>query len=157
MTDIASASDADDAKLSDGEAFLQPALIPVSTPLLLLSMAPLLLIAYVSWWMEIHLESPVLVGMARTYIQLSILSLILEPIFVRGRDWWWLVILYTIFMVILAAYESVSRAKYYFHGMFWLVLAVLSGNVVLVSLFAFGVVLHPDPLWEPQYGTCLLV
>ena len=130
-----------------------PALIPVSTPLLLLSMVPLFFIAYASWYMELNLESPVLVGMIRTFVQLSILSFILEPIFVRGKDWWWLVIGYTIFMIVLAAYESASRAKYYFRGMFWFVLAVLSGNVVLVSLFAFGIVLQPDPLWEPQYGT----
>lgn len=134
-----------------------PALIPVSTPLLLLSMVPLFFIAYASWYMELNLESPVLVGMIRTFVQLSVLSLILEPIFVRGKDWWWLVIGYTIFMIVLAAYESASRAKYYFRGMFWFVLAVLSGNVVLVSLFAFGIVLQPDPLWEPQYGTsCFL-
>jgi putative ABC transport system permease protein len=114
-------------------------------------MAPLGLIAWVSWYMELGIESPILVGTLRTFFQLSILSLILDPIFVLGVEMWWLVLLYTFFMVLLAAYESSSRSKYYFHGMFWYVLGTLLVNVALVSVFAFAIILQPQPLWDPQY------
>jgi putative ABC transport system permease protein len=126
-------------------------LINVSTPLVLLTMTPLALVAWASWMMGLNLESPIVVGTIRAFVQLTILGFILKPIFSRGEDWWWLVIAYTIFMVILASYEAVARTKYFFPGMFWFVLATLLANVTCVSLFSFGIILRPDPLWDPQY------
>jgi uncharacterized protein (TIGR00245 family) len=126
-------------------------LLHVSTPLLLLTMTPLLLIIYISYKMELRLERPIIVGCVRTFVQLSILGMILEPIFVRGRTWSWLVLAYTTLMVLLAAYESTNRSHYKFPGMFLAVLASLGVNVMWVSIFAFGVILRSDPLWDPQY------
>lgn len=126
-------------------------LIHVSTPHLLLSMAPLFLLAGASYSMDLGLESPILVGTIRAFVQLSILGMILEPIFIRGVDWWWLVIGYVCFMVTVATLEAVKRPKYYFHNMTWLVLGLISINITSVSLFAFGIILQPTPLWDPRY------
>ena len=130
---------------------LAPVLVQVSTPLLLLCMTPLLVVIYISARMDLGLERPMMMGTVRTFVQLSVLGMILEPIFVRGETCGWLVLGYTCLMVLLAAYEGMHRSQYQFPGMFGAVLASLGFNVAWVSLFAFGVVLQPDPLWDPQY------
>lgn len=126
-------------------------LIKVSLSHILLTASPLLLVALISTWFELNLESPLLVGTVRTFVQLSVLSLILDPIFSWGVDLWWVVVGYTMFMVLLAALESTSRSKYYFDGMFWYVLITLLANIAGVSIFAFGLILEPTPIWSPQY------
>lgn len=126
-------------------------LIKVSPEHIALTMTPLLVIAAFSWYLELGLESPILVGIARTSIQLTILSFILNPIFSWGVTLWWVVIGYILIMVLLATFESSSRSKYFFDGMFWYVLVVILMNVTWVSLFAFGIILQPSPLWDPQY------
>ena len=126
-------------------------LIDVSYPHLLMAMAPLLVMAWGSWYLELDIESPLLVGTIRTFIQLSILSVILNPIFQLGVEYWWLVLGYTLFMILLAAYESSSRIKYYFKNLFWYVLGAMLINIALVAAFAFGVIIRPQPVWDPQY------
>jgi putative ABC transport system permease protein len=126
-------------------------LVHVSTLLLLLSAAPLGGIALISWRMDLKLASPIVVGCIRTFLQLTILGFILQPIFVLGIEHAWLVIFYTLLMVLLASYESVARSKYHFQGMLYSVLASLLLNFALVSLFTFLVIVRPQPLWDPQY------
>lgn len=126
-------------------------LIHVSTPLLILSAVPLLIHAFLSSQMGLGLESPIVVGILRTFIQLTILGAILRPIFFWGIDLWWLVLLYVLFMVTLASLESSARSKYYFRGMLSCILAAFLLNVGVVSLFSFGIIIRPSPLWDPQY------
>jgi putative ABC transport system permease protein len=118
------------------------------TPLeIFISMAPLVAVAWVSYVMGLDIESPILVGTLRTYIQLSILGFILDPIFARGVELWWLVIAYVLLMTLLATYESSIRSKYYLEGQFWMVLLPFMSSVSFVSIFAFCVVLKPEPRW----------
>lgn len=126
-------------------------LVHVSTLLLLLSTAPLGGLALISWVLDLELASPIVVGTIRTFLQLTLLGLILQPIFILGEERWWLVILYTFLMVLLASYESAARSKYHFQGMFPCVLASLLINVTLVSLFTFLIIIRPTPVWDPQY------
>ena len=92
-------------------------LIHVSLLKLILVTVPLGLVAVLSYYMGLQLQVPIGVGMIRTFVQLSILGYILQPIFERGREWWGLVVLYCIFMVCMASYESFARSKYYFDNM----------------------------------------
>lgn len=126
-------------------------LIHVSTPSLLFTMMPLLGLALVSWHMGLDLESPIVVGTLRTFVQLSILGAILHPIFTWGVEYYWLVFLYVLFLVLLASLETSSRSKFYFQGMFSCILAAFLVNIGLVSLFSFGLIIRPRPLWNPQY------
>ena len=126
-------------------------LIHVSFPLLLVSMAPLLLLGFVSHRLGFGLEQPMLVGASRTFVQLSILGAILHPLFRYGEKQWWLVVLYGLFMILLAAMEATNRSKYYFRGLFGCILVAFLTTIVVVSGFAFGVILRPSPLWDPQY------
>jgi putative ABC transport system permease protein len=126
-------------------------LIHVSIWTISLATVPLLVLALSSWYLGIGIESPIFIGTVRALIQLSILGMILDPIFERGKDMWGLVVVYVLFMITLAAYESSVRCKYYFKDMFWYVMAVLLANVTIVSIFAFVAILQLDPLWDPQY------
>ena len=68
-------------------------LVEVSTPLLLLSMTPILAMAIASARMNLKLESQIVVGICRTFVQLTILGLILQPIFAHGQDLGWIIVL----------------------------------------------------------------
>jgi putative ABC transport system permease protein len=134
------------------ESFEDPnGLIHVSTLSLSFAMMPLLGLALVSWLMGLDLESPIVVGAFRTFVQLSILGAILHPIFTWGVQYYWLVFLYVLFLVLLASLETSSRSKFYFQGMFPCILASFLVNIGVVSLFSFGLIIKPRPLWNPQY------
>lgn len=122
-------------------------LVNVSAVEILISMVPLMAVAWVSSVMGLDIESPILVGTIRTFVQLSILGFILDPIFVWGVDLWWVVLGYCCLMIILASYESSVRSKYYLENQFWMVLIPMAVTISAVGGFAFLVVLRPDPRW----------
>jgi len=126
-------------------------LVNVSAVAILISMAPLLVVALISNKLNLGIESPIIVSTIRTFVQLSLLAYILDPIFAKGVELWWLVVGYCCLMVLLASYEGSIRSKYYIDGQFWMVLFPMFINVVVVALFAFYVVIKPDPRWDPQY------
>ena len=130
----------------------ESSLADVSFLNVLISASPFLLIALVSHSMDLKLESPITVGCLRSFVQLSILGLILQPIFVAGEGHCWVVLAYVLLMILITASESASRTKYLFHGMFGFVLVALLVNVGAISIFAFGLTIKPQPVvWEPQY------
>mmetsp|Transcript_15513 Transcript_15513/g.27564 ORF Transcript_15513/g.27564 Transcript_15513/m.27564 type:complete len:565 (-) Transcript_15513:502-2196(-) len=126
-------------------------LTDVSEAMVLVCMAPLGLVCFVSWWLNLGLVSKVAIGSGRTFLQLTVLGYVLKPIFDEGRDHPWVVLLYLTFMMSLTARESSSRPKYSFKWQTaWLFLWVCV-NVGLVSLLAFGVVIRPKNKLDPQY------
>jgi len=143
-------TDGDGDDDDDGAATTKT-LIHVSYPFLFLSTVPFLCLAIMSWRLQLHLESPMIVGLLRCFVQLSVLGAILHPIFAWGVTLWYVVIAYAVFMITLAASEASSRPKYYFQGLFELVLATVLSVVGFISVFAFGVLLRPTPIWDPQY------
>ena len=122
-------------------------LVNVSAMEILIAMAPLALIACLSNIMKLDIGSPIVVSTIRTFVQLYVLSFILDPIFSRGVDQWWLVVGYCFLMILLASYEGSTRSKYYVDGQFWMVFFPMFINVVAVALFAFFVVIKPSPRW----------
>ena len=122
-------------------------LVNVSAMEILIAMTPLVLIACLSNTMKLDIGSPIVVSTIRTFVQLSVLSFILDPIFSRGVDLWWLVVGYCFLMILLASYEGSTRSKYYVDGQFWMVFFPMFINVVAVALFAFFVVIKPSPRW----------
>ena len=127
------------------------ALIEISSFQIGLTVIPVLGMIVISWYLELGLENSIIVGVVRAWIQLSLLSYILNPIFSWGESFWWVVAAYVLCMVILASFVTANRLTYYFDGMFWSILAALFGNVAWVSALAFTVVLQPTPMWDPQY------
>ena len=122
-------------------------LVNVSTVEILISAAPLVLIAFTSNLLRLDIESPIVVSTIRAFVQLSLLAFILDPIFTRGVELWWLVVGYCFFMILLASYEGSTRSKYYVDGQFWMVFWPMFVNVVAVALFAFFAVIRPQPRW----------
>lgn len=139
------------AALISSRSYEPEQLISVPLPLLILSTTPLFLIAYISWRHKLELASPVVVSTFRTFIQLSILGFILDPIFAWGIDYWLIVIAYVLFMVTLASREAANRTKYVFKGMGPTILGVLLINVSVVGMWAFGIIIKPTPIFNPQY------
>lgn len=139
------------AALISSRSYEPELLISVPLPLLILSTTPLFLIAYISWRHKLELASPVVVSTFRTFIQLSILGFILDPIFAWGIDYWFIVIAYALFMVTLASREAANRTKYVFKGMGPTILGVLLINVSVVGIWAFGIIIKPTPIFNPQY------
>ena len=75
----------------DESATTSTGAVHVSTSTLLLSAFPLLCIAYILRRFNLGVENRLLVGIVRAFVQLSILGLILHPIFLMGMDMPWLV------------------------------------------------------------------
>lgn len=132
-------------------------LIAISPPLLLSTTLPLFLIAAISFWLKLDLETPVIIGTLRTGVQLTVCGYVLKPVFLYGEkpDWddlgWLLVAVYLVVMILLASWEAANRSKYSFHNMFACILASFLINVGLVSALAFGLIIRPDPIWSPKY------
>lgn len=54
-------------------------------------------------------------------------------------------------MLVIATNEATSRPKYTFHYHSLLTFGTILISMLVVCLFAFGVIIRPSPLWNPQY------
>ncbi|CAJ1960162.1 unnamed protein product [Cylindrotheca closterium] len=124
--------------------------MPISMPKLLLSMAPLLVVVgLASRTMGLQLEQTMVTSALRTLLQLSLLGGILRPIFQIQN--FWLVLGHCLFMMILAVQVACGKSNYIFPGQFDSILTSILLSVGGTGLFAFGVIIKPKPLWNPQY------
>lgn len=123
--------------------------VPISTPKLVLSMAPLILIIIASRKMGLDLEKEIGTSTIRTLVQLTILGSILRPIFMMKNVY--LVVGYCSMMIILAAHVACRKTKYIFFGQYFTVLGSMFASVAFTGLFAFCVIIRPRPIWNPQY------
>lgn len=146
-TDSSASSSTNDA--NDVGANDVGGLIRISNLSLLLSMAPLFIVVMATTQMQLDLSSSILSGVLRTLIQLSILGVILHPIFTSNNSA--LVLGYCFVMVLIAAHVSCSRTKYSFQGQFLGVFGSLIVNVVAIGIFSFYLIIRPQPVWDPQY------
>lgn len=137
------------APTTDEEYVHGGGLIHISTPSLVLSMAPLLFVIIATTHMQLDLATSIISSTLRTIIQLSILGAILHPIFASNNIF--LVLGYCFVMVVIAAHVSCSRTKYTFQGQFLGVFGCLIFNVVAVASFSFLLIIRPRPVWDPQY------
>ena len=128
-------------------------LILVSPMHLLMAAIPLFIIAALSFQLQLNLERSMMVGAVRTAIQLTICGVVLKPVFWFGAQpsGWPLVAAYAFLMLLLASWESSRRSRYYFDGIFPCILVSFLINVGWISIFAFGFILRPQPLWAPKY------
>lgn len=132
---------------TDGGAII--GVISISNTLLCVALAPLFVIAAVSYQMQLDLGYTLIIGALRTFIQLTILAAILQPIF--SADNIYLVFGYVFVMILLATQASCSRTKYRFKGQFLGVLTILLCVISIVGSFGFIVIIRPKPLYSPQY------
>ncbi|KAL7543499.1 hypothetical protein ACHAXR_013174 [Thalassiosira sp. AJA248-18] len=141
----------DDLSLDIASTDANNGVVHVSTPTLLLAAVPLLCIAYIGHRFDLGLENTLIVGIIRSFVQLMTLGLILQPIFLMGMDWPWLVGLYVLFMILVATNESMGRRKYSYHYQPLMTFLALLLSVTAVGTFAFLFIIRPNPRWNPQY------
>mmetsp|Transcript_9437 Transcript_9437/g.21591 ORF Transcript_9437/g.21591 Transcript_9437/m.21591 type:complete len:341 (-) Transcript_9437:153-1175(-) len=92
----------------------------------------------------------IIIATLRALVQLSILGVILEPIFKYAQ--WWVVSLYVLFMATVAAQSAIGRPRYTYPGILWhMCLAAWTAPVAMTAV-TVGLVLQADPVWEPQYA-----
>ena len=65
--------------------------VHVTTAHLVATALPLLFVAAVGHHFDLGIENGLMVGIARSFVQLMILGMILQPIFVLGMDMSWVV------------------------------------------------------------------
>ena len=152
-------------------------LVHVSTPLLLSTAVPLLIMAVIGHRIDPSLADSLGIGIIRSFVQLMMLGLVLNPIFKWGMSKPWIVGLCkckivlarftdenvksnsklilpnsdVLFMILVATNEATSRPKYTFAYHRLATFGTILFSLVCVGLFAFGVVIRPSPLWNPQY------
>ncbi|KAL7509888.1 hypothetical protein ACHAXN_006796 [Cyclotella atomus] len=126
-------------------------LVHVSTPLLLATAVPLLMMAGIGHRIDPSLADSLGIGVIRSFVQLMMLGVILNPIFKWGMTKPWVVGLYVFFMMIIATNEAISRPKYTFAYHPLMTFCTILISMSCVGLFAFGAVIRPSPLWNPQY------
>ena len=76
---------------SDGGGGGGSQVVHVTTAHLVATALPLLFIAAVGHHFDLGIENGLTVGIARSFVQLMILGMILQPIFVLGMDMSWVV------------------------------------------------------------------
>ena len=114
------------------------------------------LLAVLSVRMRTGLGRQLLVGAARTAIQLSLIGLVLKALFANVHLHW--VALMALFMLLVAGREVMVRQERRFTG--WWGYAVGTFSMFLssfaVTVFALVVILGNSPWYEPQYAIPLL-
>lgn len=103
----------------------------------------------ISMWLQLGLHAKLVISACRCVVQLLLLGLILVPIFKANA--WWLTVIYSLFMLLVAAAEAVSRAPWTYNGMMFHVLVSL--GVAAGGSMSFGLrfVVKAEPWWGAQY------
>jgi len=115
-----------------------------------------LLLAGLSFYLQLGIEKPLLIAGARSAIQLCLLGLVLKVIFAQANP---LTIgLLTLFMLLVASYEVMSRQQRRYQGYWGLKVGVCSMFIssFSVTLLALLVILQVEPWYTPQYLIPLL-
>jgi putative ABC transport system permease protein len=123
-----------------------------------LSLAALviILLALVSFRMQLQISRQLLIAAARTTLQLSLIGFVLKAIFAHAHLGW--MVLIGLVMLAVAGKEVMGRQQRRFKG--WWGFGVGTGSMFIssfsLSLFALVVVIHVDPWYRPQYAIPLL-
>lgn len=108
----------------------------------------------VSMWMQLNIEVRLVVAAIRCVLQLTALGYILVPIFHHNS--WWVVMLYSAFMLLVAASEAAGRPQYGYKGLFFTTLLGLASASSFVLTYTLLVVIRVDPWYDARYFIPLL-
>lgn len=131
-------------------------LIELTAPDLAISAALVLLMAALSWQLQLGVGRRMLIAAARSAVQLLLLGLVLKTLF--GSTDPWLIGLLASVMLGVAGYEVMARQRYRLRG-FWgygtgtLSMFLSSFSIAVMALL---VLLQPAPWYAPQYAIPLL-
>ena len=134
---------------SDGLILLSPVDLGVAAGLVLL-------LAALSWNLQLGIGRRMLVASLRSTVQLLLLGLVLKTLFASTSPW--LVAALAAVMLGVAGYEVMARQKYRFRGAWGYGTGALSMflSSFSIALLALLVLLQPAPWYTPQYAIPLL-
>lgn len=115
-----------------------------------------LLLALLSWRLQIGIEKSLLIASARTVVQLTLLGLVLQHVF--NQTSLPLIGLMTLVMLIVAGYEVMARQSRRFKG--WWSMGIGTSSMFIssfsITILALTTVIRVDPWYTPQYLIPLL-
>ncbi len=115
-----------------------------------------LLLAGLSFHLQLGIEKRLLIASARSAVQLSLLGLILKIIFTQSSPL--AIALLTLFMLLVASYEVMNRQERRYQGYWGMGVGIFSMflSSFSVTLLALLIILQADPWYTPQYLIPLL-
>ncbi len=134
---------------SDGLILLSPVDLGVAAGLVVL-------LAALSWNLQLGIGRRMLVASLRSTVQLLLLGLVLKTLFASTSPW--LVAALAAVMLGVAGYEVMARQKHRFRGAWGYGTGALSMflSSFSIALLALLVLLQPAPWYTPQYAIPLL-
>lgn len=102
-----------------------------------------------SVWLRLGLEKTLAIASVRSVVQLSLLGLVLEPVFAAGNPW--LVGGICVVMVVLASRAAAKRSSRRFPGIVRSSLLALVVGAGSTALLGTAAIIQVDPWWEPRY------
>lgn len=128
--------------------------VPISVSQLLIAASLLLVNAALSWWLSLGLGWRLLVAAARTLVQLSLLGLVLVPIFELAHVGLTLAVALT--MIALASFEGLRRVRFRYSGARTDSFIALLLAASVTTWLGTRLVIAVEPWWEPRYLIPLL-
>ncbi len=123
---------------------------------LALAAAMIAINALLSIWLRLSLERQLLISALRMCVQLGLVGLVLKALFASVSPLF--TALAALAMISFAGYEISSRQQRRFRG-FW-TYGLGTGSILfagtLVTIFALGTQIEPDPWYHPRYAIPLL-
>ena len=115
-----------------------------------------LLLAFMSWRLQLGVERRLLIAAVRSTVQLLLVGLVLKALFAQTNPW--LIGLMALFMLTVAGFEILQRQKRRFcgpwgYGIGALSMFISSFSVLLLTL---TVIIRVEPWYQPQYLIPLL-
>ncbi|MEL6346871.1 MAG: iron export ABC transporter permease subunit FetB, partial [Myxococcota bacterium] len=104
--------------------------------------------------LQLGLERKLLVAAVRSTAQLSLLAIILTPVFSMARPA--LVLGLGALMIVLAGFEAARRAGHRYPGVGAVSVGAMGVAALTTTAFAVLIVLQSDPWWTPRYLIPLL-
>lgn len=112
------------------------------------------LVVLVSKLFQLELGGKLVLASVRTFVQLSLLGLVLQPIIDNGSLF--LVIVLSAAMVLIAAVEVRNRLTHTYPGILKHCLIAIGVGPILNAIAMVVLVVDPTPMWNPQYTIPLL-
>jgi putative ABC transport system permease protein len=125
------------------------ATIDLSVWQLALALVLVLAVIVVSIRQALGLERDLVIGSARTIVQLYAVGLILAAVFAAAR-WYWVVLILAA-MTAVATHASVSRLGRRLPGAGWIASTAVTVSTTATLAYVIGVVVQVRPWYEPQY------
>jgi len=106
--------------------------------------------------MQLGISMQLMVAAVRTTVQLSLLGLVLKTVFASSNLW--MVVAITLVMLVVAAWEVLSRQKRKLHRRWGFSVSIIALFVssFMITLLALLIIIQADPWYTPQYAIPLM-